>query len=203
MSAAPQPRPLTDDEYLAIERKADRKSEFVDGVLYAMAGASPAHNFVKDNLVGELRSRLRGSGCRTASSDQRVRAGLRGRYVYPDIVIVCGEWQYAANDPHTLLNPVVIIEVLSESTRDYDRGDKLRMYQGVASLREYVMVASDGPVVERIARQPDGSWRFDTFVGPDAVLEFASVPAAVPLAEVYADVAFPPAPPDEGDQPGG
>ena len=202
MSAAPQPRPLTDDEYLAIERAAKTKSEFVDGKLYAMAGASPPHNFVKDNLVAALGGRLRGTGCRTASSDQRVRAGSRGRYLYPDIVIVCGEWQYAANDPNTLLNPVVIIEVLSPSTRDYDRGDKLRMYQGLASLREYVMVDSAAAVVERIARQPDGTWRFDTFVGLEAVLTFEAVPAAVPLAEVYADVDLPPAPPDD-ELPGG
>ncbi|MBX9584709.1 MAG: Uma2 family endonuclease [Gemmataceae bacterium] len=203
MSAAPQPRPLTDDEYLAIERKAKYKSEFVDGALYAMAGASPPHNDVKDNLALALGNRLRGRGCRANTSDQRVRAGTRGRYFYPDIVITCGEREYAANDPHTLTNPTVLIEVLSPSTRDYDRGDKLRAYQQVASLREYVMVDSERAVVERIARQPDGTWRFDTFVGLDAVLEFAGVPAAVPLAEVYADVTFPPAPPDEDDQPGG
>jgi Uma2 family endonuclease len=124
---------------------------------------------------------------------------LRGRYAYPDIVIVCGEWRYAANDPHTLLNPVVIIEVLSESTRDYDRGDKLRMYQLTPGLREYVMVAQDEPVAERIVRQDDGTWRFDTFVGPDAVLTFSSVPAAVPLAEVYAGVTFPERPDDPAD----
>ncbi|MBX9628292.1 MAG: Uma2 family endonuclease [Gemmataceae bacterium] len=203
MSTAPQPRPLTDDEYLAIERKARTKSEFVDGVLYAMAGASPPHNDVKDNLVVALGTRLRGSGCRTGSSDVRVRAGRAGRYFYPDIVVTCGDRQYAANDPNTLLNPVAIIEVLSDSTRAHDRGTKLRAYQDIPGLREYVMVASDEAVVERVVRQPDGTWRFDTLVGLDTALEFASVSASVPLAEVYADVTFPPAPPDEDGQPGG
>ena len=191
MSAVPKPRKLTEAEYLAAERASETRHEFVDGVAYAMAGASPPHNDIKDNLVIAIGGRLRGTGCRTGSSDQRVRAGASGGYYYPDVVVTCGERRYAPDDPNTLLNPVALVEVLSDGTRNYDRGAKLRAYQQIPSLREYVMVATDEPVVERIVRQPDGSWRLDAFVGLEAELAFESIPVRVPLAEVYAGVAFP------------
>lgn len=195
MSAVPKPRKLTAAEYLVIERAADRKSEFVDGVMYAMAGASPAHNDIKENLSGELFTRLRGSGCRTSSSDQRVRAGTAGGYYYPDLVITCGERRYDPDDANTLVNPTVIIEVLSPGTASYDRGGKFEEYQRIASLREYVVVAQDEPRAERWVREAGGAWRPEApAVGLDAALTLAAVGVSVPLADIYAGVTFPPGP---------
>lgn len=199
MSAASQPKKLTAAEYLAIERAADFKSEFYDGVMYplhrdgptGMAGASRPHNEVNENLSVELGGRLKGTGCRTYSRDQRVRVGPGGLYAYPDVVIVCGAGEFAADDPDTLVNPRVIIEVPSDTTERYDRRFKFRQYQRIPSFQEYVLVAQDEPAVERYVRQPDGSWNLTTFVGLDTELALATVPARVPLADVYAGVTFP------------
>src|SRR4051794_31322851 len=120
MTAVPREK-LTPAEYLTIERKAEVKSEYLNGEMFAMAGASPAHNVIKENLIGELYSRLKGGPCRSYSSDQRVKVSATGLYTYPDIMIVCGPPEFDDEDPNTLLNPQVIIEVLSESTADYDR----------------------------------------------------------------------------------
>ena len=152
---------LTAAEYLAIERQAEFKSEFYDGVMYplhgdgvaAMAGASRPHNEVKENLIGELFTRLKGGPCRTYSSDQRVRLTATGMYAYPDIVIICGRPEFDPVDADTLTNPQVVIEVLSPSTERYDRGFKFRQYERQPTILEYVLVAQDQPLVERYVRQ--------------------------------------------------
>ncbi len=194
MTTVPK-RKLTAAEYLVIERAAEFKSEFCDGEMFAMSGASPPHNFIKDNLIVALGNALRGSGCRTLSSDQRVRVSPTGLYTYPDILILCGPGEYAAEDDHTLLNPKAIIEVLSDSTRGYDRGAKARQYKRIPSLVEYVLVEQDEPVIDRFVRQPDGGWLETTVEGLDAEFAFATVAARVPLADVYAGVTFPPGSP--------
>jgi Uma2 family endonuclease len=190
MTAVPRKR-LTPAEYLAIERKAEVKSEYLNGEMFAMAGASPAHNAVKDNLIGELHARLKGGPCRTYSSDQRVKVSATGLYTYPDIVIVCGAPEFDDADRDTLLNPRVIIEVLSDSTEGYDRGAKFRHYHRIASFQEYVLVSQDEPAVERLVRQPGGDWLSTTITGLDGELALATVPATVALADVYAGVTFP------------
>ncbi|MBX9578754.1 MAG: Uma2 family endonuclease [Gemmataceae bacterium] len=191
MSAVPEPRKLTAAEYLERERAATEKSEFYDGVMYAMAGASPAHNDAKDNLAGELHAQFKGGRCRANVSDQRVRTGPGGLYTYPDLVITCGTREYAADDPNTLTNPTAVVEVLSDGTESYDRGDKFLLYQRIASLREYVLVSQRGPVVERYVRQADGTWTYSAVVGLDAEFAFATAPARVRLADIYAGVTFP------------
>jgi Uma2 family endonuclease len=206
MSAAPQParKKLTVAEYLALERTAAYKSEFVDGVMYPlhrdaawnMAGASRAHNRVNENLSGELHARLKGTGCQSFSRDLKVRVGPGGPYYYPDLAVVCGPEEYADDDPDALLNPVVLVEVLSDSTEGYDRGFKFQQYKKIASFREYVLVAQNAPLVERFVRQPNGDWLQTTFEGLDAELVLTAVPARVPLADVYAGVTFPAAPGD-------
>lgn len=193
MSAVPN-RKLSPAEYLAIEKKAEFKSEFFNGEMFAMAGASRPHNRVKDNLIGELFTRFKGGPCQTFSSDQRVLVGRTGLYTYPDLLIVCGEVESMEDDEDTITNPRVIVEVLSPSTERYDRGAKFRNYQQVPSLTEYVLVAQDEAVVERFVRQADGTWGYTSFVGLEAVLALSSVPVSVPLADVYAGVEFP-APP--------
>ncbi len=194
MTALPT-RKLTAAEYLAIERDAPFKSEFYAGEMFAMSGASPAHNFIKDNLIVALGNALRGSGCRTLSSDQRVRVSPTGLYTYPDILILCGPGEYATEDDHTLLNPKVVIEVLSDSTRGYDRGAKARQYKRIPSLEEYVLVEQDEPVIDRFVRLPDGGWLETTVEGVDAEFAFATVAVRVRLADVYAGVTFPDRPP--------
>jgi Uma2 family endonuclease len=199
MSTAPQ-RKLTAVEYLAIERDAPVKSEFYAGEMFAMAGASREHNAVNENLSLEIGSRLKGSPCRTFSRDQRVLVDRTGLYTYPDLVIVCGTPEYAADDRDTLVNPRVVIEVLSPSTERYDRTTKFLHYRQLPSVEEYVLVAQDAAWCERYVRQPDGAWAQVQFVGLDAVLEFKSVPVAVPLADIYAGV---PLSPDAAARPAG
>ncbi|MBX9579723.1 MAG: Uma2 family endonuclease [Gemmataceae bacterium] len=202
--SAPQPArtTLTIDEYLAIERAAAYKSEFVDGIMYPlhrdaawnMAGASRAHNRVNENLSGELHARLKGTGCQSFSRDLRVRVSPEGPSYYPDLVVVCGEPEYSAADPDALVNPRVIVEVLSDSTEGYDRVFKFRQYERLPSFREYVLVAQNAPVVERFVRRDDGTWAPSRVVGLDAELAFDTIPVRVPLAEVYAGVTFPDGP---------
>ncbi|MGL6097824.1 MAG: Uma2 family endonuclease, partial [Fimbriiglobus sp.] len=190
MSAVPK-RKLTAAEYLAIEEKAEFKSEFYNGEMFAMAGAGWDHNQAKDNLIVELGVRLRGGPCRTISSDQRVLIESTGFYTYPDIVILCGPPEFATPKRDTLVNPTAIIEVLSPSTEAYDRGAKFRQYQQIPSLREYVMVAQEEPRIERYVRQADGSWVLTVFEGLEAEFALTTGPARVPMADVYRGVEFP------------
>jgi Uma2 family endonuclease len=190
MSAFPKPE-LTASEYLAAERKAERKSEFFNGQVFAVAGASFNHSRIKDNLIGELFGQLKGTECRTLSSDQRVSVEATGLYTYPDIVIFCGRYEVDPLDEDTLTNPTAIIEVLSPSTERYDRGAKFRSYQQIPSLAEYILVAQDEAVCERFVRQADGSWALVSFVGLSSTLAFTSVNAQIPLADIYAGVVFP------------
>jgi Uma2 family endonuclease len=187
MSAAAKIR-LTPQEYFAREREASFKSEFYQGEMFAMAGASSPHNFIKGNLEGELFNRLKGSRCRTLSSDQRVQVERTGFVAYPDLMIVCGQVEMSADDADTLNNPVAIVDVLSPSSEKHDRGFKLRHYQQIASLQEYILIAQDEPVCERFTRQPDGSWNLVSFVGLQATLFFTSVDASIPLADLYRGV---------------
>ena len=181
---------LTVAEYLEIERTAEFKSEFFDGVMYAMAGASPPHNFIKENLSGELHAQLKGGPCRSLSADQRVRVERTGLYTYPDLLIICGTPEYSVEDPFCLINPVAVVEILSPSTERFDRGAKFRNYQQIPSLVEYILVAQDEPVCERYIRQADNSWGLVSFVGLEATLVFTSVAAQIPLADIYAGVTF-------------
>jgi Uma2 family endonuclease len=194
MSNAPKPR-MTAKEYLEIEQDAHFKSEFFQGEMFAMAGASRDHNRVKENLVIEIGGRLKGGPCQTYSSDQRVLVEATGLYTYPDILILCGPGTSDPADPNTLTNPTTIIEVLSPSSEQYDRGAKFRNYQQIPSLAEYILVAQDKAVCERFVRQPDESWALVSFVGLAATLAFTSVPARIPLADIYAGVTLPETPP--------
>jgi Uma2 family endonuclease len=190
MSAVQKAR-LTPEQYLAIERKAEFKSEFYNGEMFAMAGASYPHNRVKDNLAHLLNARLWGGPCFAITSDQRVKVSQTGLYTYPDIIIVCGEPQFEDAKLDTLLNPQVIIEVLSESTETYVRTKKFRHYKQIESLREYVLVEQDEPVLEQYVRQPDGSWTRADVEGLDGEFAFTTVAVRIPMADIYAGVVFP------------
>ncbi|CAN5184617.1 Uma2 family endonuclease [soil metagenome] len=194
MSTAPR-RKLTAKEYLEIEERAETRSEFFNGEMFAMSGGSVAHSRIKENLVIEIGSRLKGGKCQTHSSDLRVLVDATGLYTYPDIIILCGPGVYDPANRNTLTNPTAIVEVLSPSTERYDRGTKFRNYQQIPSLSEYILVAQDEAVCERFVRQADGSWALISFVGLTATMELTSVPVRVPLADIYAGVTFPETPP--------
>ena len=194
-----QPRYLTPDEYLLIERRAEIKSEYVDGVMYAMAGASPNHNIVLSNLITELNLPLRPTPCLVFPSDMKVRIPDRRKYLYPDVSVVCRQPVYADDEKDVLLNPLLVIEILSESTASYDRSRKFLWYQQMESLEEYVLVSQDEPLVETYYRQPDGTWTYTKLDSLDATLTLRSVNCALPLQTVYSKVEFPPRALDDDD----
>lgn len=178
---------LTPAQYLALERKAEFKSEYFDGVVLARAVSNRFHNLISVNVAYEIGSQLKGRPCETYIVDMRVRIGPARAYVYPDVVVACGEPQFEDDELDTLLNPTAIVEVLSPSTEALDRGHKFACYRRLASLREYVLVAQDRPCVERYTRQGD-DWLLTELSRPDAVLRLDSIGCAVPLREIYARV---------------
>lgn len=200
MSALPKKK-YTAEEYAALECVAEYKSEFYRGEIFpmhghggpiAMAGAKFGHNRAKDNLLIEIGQRLKGSPCQALSSDMRVRVGLTGLETYPDVLILCGPPQFTDETEMCLLNPAVVIEVLSPSTEGYDRGTKFRHYGLIPGLKEIILVEPDEPVCERYVRAADGvTWARTNIEGLDAALAFATVNATIPLREIYAGVEFP------------
>lgn len=180
----------TPEEYLELERAAERKSEFLNGEIFAMGGASARHALITTNVGGELRSLLRDRACTVYSTDLRTRVSYEGLYTYPDIVVVCGEPKFIDDAFDTLTNPIVIVEVLSPTTKNYDRGEKFEQYRKIEDLKEYLLVAQDQPRVEHYIRQIDGTWLFSEVVGLDSVVDLPSLQCSLRLAEVYAKVDF-------------
>jgi Uma2 family endonuclease len=180
----------TPEEYLAIDRQAPFKSEYRAGEIFAMAGASEEHNIITVNLTVALGSRLRGGPCRPFAADMRVRVGPAELYAYPDVLVVCGERRFADEQRDVLLNPTVIVEVLSQGTEAYDRGDKFTGYRYLDSLQEYLLVAQDRPHVEQYTRQADGRWLLSEATGLEALIQLSSLGVDLPLVEVYDGVTF-------------
>lgn len=181
---------ITPADYLALERKAETKSEYLNGHIYAMSGASRNHNRITINLAAMLHSRLKGKPCEPFSGDMRVKISPTGLYTYPDVVVACGESRFDDQQFDTLLNPTVIIEVLSDSTAAYDRGDKFAHYRTLESLTDYLLVAQDKPRIEHFSRQPNGQWLYSAADDADAQVEIATISCVLPLAEVYERVVF-------------
>ena len=148
----------TSEEYLALERSCETKHEYYDGEIFAMGGASRYHVMVVTNLVGELHTQLKEGPCQVYSADLRVKVSPTGLYTYPDVIVLCEEPQFSDEQKDTLVNPALIIEVLSESTENYDRGRKFEQYRTIDSFVEYLLIAQDRPHVEHHTRQADGSW---------------------------------------------
>ena len=184
--AHPQPKPsLSPEEYLAIERHAEIRSEYLDGEMFAMSGGSRAHNLIVTNIVRELSLHLKKHPCEVYSGDQRVRIPEVGLYTYPDVVVACGEPRFEDEHLDTLLNPVLIIEVLSPTTEAYDRGKKFQYSQKIDSLAEYVLVAQDQHRVERFLRQDGNEWLLTTTTGLGSTVPLSSIQCTLALAEVY------------------
>lgn len=178
-------RRLSADEYLAIERVAAARSEFLDGEMFAMAGASREHNLLAGNCFASLHTQLAPRDCEVYMGDMRVRITEANLYTYPDLVVVCGqpEWEDARRD--TLLNPQVIFEVLSPTTESYDRGMKFVYYRTLPSLSEYLMLSPSRPRVEHYRRRPDGSWVFTETGELEAEIEISSIACRLRLADLY------------------
>lgn len=182
-TAAVTPR-LTPEEYLALERKADVRSEYDNGYMYAMSGASRKHKLAAGNLFREISTQLKGRPCEAYTGDMRVQVDVTGLFSYPDVTVVCGERRFLDREVDTLLNPTVIVEVLSPSTEAYDRGAKFAHYRRLTSLREYVLVAQDTVLVERYSRQGE-DWLLTELSRLDDVLRLESIGCHVPLREIY------------------
>jgi Uma2 family endonuclease len=189
MSAIPKTK-LTPAEYLEFERKSETKHEYFDGEIFAMSGAKWNHNVIAWNIGGELRQKLKNKNCSVCPGDMRVFVPETGFYTYPDLVVVCGEPQFQDDVFDTLLNPVLLIEVLSDSTESYDRGKKFQHYRSIESLQEYVLVAQDEARIEKYVRHGDRFWLLSESVGLDSEIEFSSIECRVALREVYDKIDF-------------
>ena len=194
MSARPQPH-LTPEQYLEAERAAEFRHEYYNGQMYAMSGGSYQHGQIIGNLTAQLSKALNPRPCSVIPNDLRLRVSPHGLYTYPDVIVICGEPRFADDRSDTLLNPALIVEVLSPSTEAYDRGFKSAQYRTVQSLEEYALVSQAEPRVEVFRRQPGGHWLLSEAIGIEAVCHFESLDCAVPLAEIYAKVAFNPGDP--------
>ena len=176
---------------MAQERLAERKSEYFQGEIFAMSGASRRHVWIVANLMFELGRQLKGKPCRISASDLRLKVTPAGLYTYPDVMVVCGEAQFADDQTDTLLNPALIIEVLSESTRAYDRGRKFQHYRTLPSLIEYLTIEQDEPRIEHWTRQQEDHWDFVAIDNLARSAELASIGCVLPLAEVYDRIEWP------------
>ncbi len=186
---------LTPEEYITLERKAipdaeTVRSEYVNGKIIAMSGASRAHNLITSNISGELRNLLKGSECETYANEMRVSTPSTLSYFYPDVVVVCEEPRFEDDVFDILLNPIILVEVLSPSTEVYDRGEKFRHYRQLSSLQEYILVAQDKICVERFSRQ-ENNWILTDFQNIEERLPLISVECELPLHEIYDRVTFP------------
>jgi Uma2 family endonuclease len=177
----------TPDEYLARERGAPFKSEYRDGHIFAMVGTTSRHNLITGNVHALLWTTFRGGPCRAFVADLRVRIERGNHYVYPDVAALCEEPRFQDGVLDTLMNPALVVEVLSESTEAYDRGEKFAAYRQIETLREYVLIAQDRVAVDRYRRNGD-LWTLTSFDSVDGVLELDSVGAPLPLAEIYEGV---------------
>jgi Uma2 family endonuclease len=189
---------FTEEQYLKIEREAEEKHEYVDGQIYAMAGETEAHNTICVNLTREVSLRLKGKPCRVFAKDIKVRSGpgpslyqtTRGFFSYPDVLTVCGEREFHDQHRDVLLNPNVIIEVLSKATESFDRGEKFLRYRTwLPSLTDYLLIAQDKPVIEHYRRQ-GSEWILATYTGLEASLMIQSIDCTLKLSEVYDQVEF-------------
>ncbi len=192
--------PYTVDEYLAQERASEERHEYLDGQIYAMAGESPEHGAICINIGGQLYNQLRGRPCQTFSKDMKVRSGpipkmrhmTRGLYSYPDLLVVCGELKFHDRHRDVLINPAVIIEVLSPTTEGFDRGEKWTRYQTwLPELTDYLLVSQSKPQLEHYHRQASGEWLYSLVNELEKSVHLNSIKCTLQLADVYDRITFP------------
>jgi len=178
---------LTEEEYLAIERQAEFRSEFYGGEMFGMAGASRRHNRIVTNLVTALDNQMRERPCNVYSTDLRVKIPITGLFTYPDVLVTCGEERFVDEKQDVLLNPLLIVEVLSDSTEAYDRGKKFKHYQSISSMSVYILVAQNAPGVEQYVRQEDGKlWTYSGTHEIGEIIRIEAIDCELKLEDVYA-----------------
>ena len=181
---------ITAEEYLQAERRADVRSEYHDGEVLALAGASYAHNLIVANVIRELGARLKGEPSAVLPSGLRLWIEAARRHVYPDVTVVCGKPRFTDEVQDTLVNPTLLVEVLSSATKDYDRGEKFELYRTLPSFAEYVLLAQDRPHCEHYVRQPEGGWLLTEEHQLEANVSLKSIGCELALSEVYDKVSF-------------
>ncbi len=181
---------LSPEEYLALEREAEIRSEYLNGEMFAMVGASREHNLIVANITRELTQQLKGRPCELYPNDMRVKIPATGLYTYPDVVVVCGEPRFEDERVDTLLNPTLIVEVLSQSTETYDRGKKFGNYRTIDSLIEYLLIAQDEYRIEQFHNQSDGTWLYTETRALESHARLSSIQCVLSLNEVYDKVAL-------------
>jgi Uma2 family endonuclease len=181
---------LSPEEYLAFERASEQKHEYADGEVFAMSGCSREHSLIAANIQRELGNALIERPCEVHTSDMRVKIASTGRYVYPDVSVVGEKAEFEDEEVDTLLNPKAIVEVLSDSSEGYDRGDKFAQYQSIPSFMDYVLVSQKAVRVEHFHRRSDGRWLL-TILGPGAQLVIESIGVTIDVDRIYLKVPFP------------
>lgn len=181
---------ISEEEYLVFERASATKHEYYNGRVYAMTGAKEAQNLIAGNILAALHGQLRRKPCRVYPSDMRVKVLKTGLHTYPDIVVVCGQPAFADEVTDTVINPVVIVEVLPPSTERYDRGLKFQSYRAIDTLQDYLLVAQDHRHIEHFSRQSNGVWVLREAVEPSSTLHIASIDASLQLQDVYEKIDF-------------
>lgn len=189
MSAQPH-RYLTVEDYLVQERSGLEKHEYYAGEIFALAGGTVTHNLIATNITGMVYNQLRRRPCTIYASDQRVKIAATGLYTYPDVVIVCGQPQFEDEHQDTILNPIVIMEILSPSTEKYDRGKKFQNYRAIPSFTDYILVSQYSCQIEHYQRQSDYQWLLSVYTARDASVYLASVDCTLILDDVYEKVIF-------------
>lgn len=178
---------LSEQEYLEFERSSDERHEFAEGEIFAVSGGSMEHSLIAANIIRELGNALLDRNCRVVTSDMRIKVAVTGRYTYADVAVVCGRALFDDERRDTLLNPVAVFEVLSDSTEKYDRGDKFAQYRTIESLQDYVLVSQEQPLIEHFRRQPDGSWLL-RILGPGERLVLESAGCEFGVNQAYLKV---------------
>jgi len=194
MAVANPVHPLTEAEYLEMERRAEFKSEFLDAEMFAMSRGTRSHSLIASNMIRAIGNQLKGCPCRVYTSDMRVKVQESGLYTYPDFSMVCGQEEFEDEYEDILLNPTVIVEILSDSWEAYDRGLKFALYRRVPSLREYLLANQHEPLIEQYIRQDNGQWLLRDVAGLESKLSLPSVGLTIEMADVYAGVRFKPRP---------
>lgn len=190
MGAALALAKITPEEYLQVERQSETKHEYFDGEIFAMAGASRKHCKISANLIYSFMGRFKGTSCNVYSNDFRVKIKKTGLYTYPDVIITCGKEILEDQVKDTLLNPLILIEILSPSTESYDRGKKFSHYRQIESLQNYVLVSQDEPHIELFERQINHQWILSEKVGLENSIEIPAINYLLPLVEVYDKIDF-------------
>jgi Uma2 family endonuclease len=187
---APKFNFISPEQYLEMERASETKHEYYNGEVFAMSGASIPHNFVFHNVYGGLVIHLKGSGCKPFGSDMRIHIPLNSLYTYPDISIICGKPETTDAFTDNVTNPSVIIEILSKSTKDYDRGTKFSLYRSIKTLKEYILIDSTSILVEKYTRQENNSWILTEYQELHENFHISTISLTLTLKDIYEDVSF-------------